>query len=1002
MNQTSGIGSSREDSPPAELVFSASSSASRPAGVVQETVLNPEGRRLGAEGGTSLTFEVAPSAADSRVWKRLFPGEADPTGADFDTPAACELGHFAIEERIGAGGMGAVFRALDTRLQRVVALKVLSPAQSRDRASVLRFQNEARAAARLDHENIARVHYIGEDRGLHFIAFEYVTGQNVRDLITRTGRLAVADAVNYALQIASALRHTASAGVVHRDIKPSNIIITPSGRAKLVDLGLARKLASDSVGDLTIAGTTLGTFDYISPEQARDPRTVDVRSDIYSLGCTLYHMLTGGPPYSSGTVLQKLLDHQSGHAPDPRAVNGQVPPALAAVCRKMMAGDPKNRYSTPDELIRDLAAVAAPLGLRPMPADGYVWARPAAAASPVMRSGLIWAASLAVVVLLAIAVDRWPIGIDPDRSNEPRNADGAQAISSPRDRLEESAGHLPPQVEPPIRQGGRLEETAGSADGPNVSPGSDDQSKATLAGGASTRPGGTGRQGASAVRDSASGVQAEAPDTDRLASGADQGPGTAQSKSAEELFQLLNRARELGAALWPDASPVRPSEGAQQPPSSVAERSERPPFGTEAEIVLLSPSGEPNVYDSLADAVTAALPGDTIELHYDGLPVEPSGPLSVRDKQVTIRAGGRPGGEVYRPVIEFVGDADRDPYAASRMVTVAGEGGSLHLSGVEVRFSVRGEARNAAGRWALFALSDVEQVRLTGTAVTLVNPEAWPLTVFDLRPPEGVSAEGLQIMGMMNSEGAEGFSIEMQRCLVRGEADLVTVAHTLPGQVSATDSAFALGSALLNVTGGTDLPLAGDLIDVELDHVTSVVGQAVVQVELGSGREATPLRVAARDSLFSTTSPGPLVLMDGDKTESAFEKLLTWNGRRNVFDGFSRFWTIFDEDGAAVAGSPNFASWLSRWRSAGPAAGSSDERAIAPGSADNVWVDPEAARYKTRSEVTADDLELDVAAVPVDTLDASDGGLVGAAPERLPKAYAAPARLGAAGAVSPR
>ena len=123
----------------------------------------------------------------------------------------------------------------------------------------------------------------------------------------------VAESVNYILQIASALVHTSAQGVVHRDIKPSNIIITPSGRAKLVDLGLARKENKDDhAADLTVAGTTLGTFDYISPEQARDPRAADVRSDIYSLGCTLYHMLTGEPPYPEGTVLQKLLQHQGG------------------------------------------------------------------------------------------------------------------------------------------------------------------------------------------------------------------------------------------------------------------------------------------------------------------------------------------------------------------------------------------------------------------------------------------------------------------------------------------------------------------------------------------------------------------------------------------------------------------------------------------------------------------------------------------------------------------
>jgi serine/threonine-protein kinase len=113
------------------------------------------------------------------------------------------------------------------------------------------------------------------------------------------------------MQLAAALSHTAAAGVIHRDIKPSNVLITPQGRAKLVDLGLARKESADASAELTVAGTTLGTFDYISPEQAKDPRSVDVRSDIYSLGCTLYHMLTGEPPYPEGTVLQKLLDQRT-------------------------------------------------------------------------------------------------------------------------------------------------------------------------------------------------------------------------------------------------------------------------------------------------------------------------------------------------------------------------------------------------------------------------------------------------------------------------------------------------------------------------------------------------------------------------------------------------------------------------------------------------------------------------------------------------------------------
>jgi serine/threonine-protein kinase len=238
--------------------------------------------------------------------RRLFPPRDTPP-ARMPSVAGIRLGHFEIEERIARGGMGTVFRARDLRLDRLVALKVLSQEQLRDPAAVQRFQNEARAAAKLDHENIARVYFIGEDRGVHFIAFEYVRGTTVREAIAAKGQLTQDEAVNYTLQAAEALRHTDMAGVVHRDIKPSNLIVTPSGRVKLVDLGLARQTDPGQEADLTVTGTTLGTFDYISPEQARDPRNVDVRSDIYSLGCTLFHMLTGRPPYAQGTTRRRSI-----------------------------------------------------------------------------------------------------------------------------------------------------------------------------------------------------------------------------------------------------------------------------------------------------------------------------------------------------------------------------------------------------------------------------------------------------------------------------------------------------------------------------------------------------------------------------------------------------------------------------------------------------------------------------------------------------------------------
>src|SRR5713101_8036703 len=254
------------------------------------------------------------------------------------------LGHFELLEPIGAGGMAAVLRARDTQLDRTVALKILPPEMASNPESILRFHQEARAAAKLDHENIARVFFCGEDQGLHFISFEFVEGETLRAHIQSHGRLSVPDAVNYLAQIAGGLAHAAERGVVHRDIKPSNIIITPNGRAKLVDMGLARSVEPRGDLALTQSGVTLGTYDYISPEQALEPRQADVRSDIYSLGCTFYHALTGQAPVPEGTAAKKLHHHQQVAPVDPRQINPEISDDVAAILVRMMAKDPKVRY----------------------------------------------------------------------------------------------------------------------------------------------------------------------------------------------------------------------------------------------------------------------------------------------------------------------------------------------------------------------------------------------------------------------------------------------------------------------------------------------------------------------------------------------------------------------------------------------------------------------------------------------------------------------------------
>lgn len=278
-----------------------------------------------------------------------------------------QIDDVVLEEFIGGGGMGAVLRGRDVVLQRTVAVKVLSTYQAGDEENAKRFRMEARSAARLDHPRIARVYYVGEDRGLRFIIFEYIEGTNIRDLVASRGPFSIADTLNFTLQVADALTHAWQRNVVHRDIKPSNILITKDGQAKLVDMGLARvhqvEHQEQADNDLTATGMTLGTFDYIAPEQARNPRDADTRSDIYSLGCTIYFMLTGRPPFTGGTPLQKLLSHQGDRPPELMSLRPDTPAALVGIVEKMLAKKPEMRYQTPVELTQALLKVADQLGV---------------------------------------------------------------------------------------------------------------------------------------------------------------------------------------------------------------------------------------------------------------------------------------------------------------------------------------------------------------------------------------------------------------------------------------------------------------------------------------------------------------------------------------------------------------------------------------------------------------------------------------------------------------
>jgi predicted Ser/Thr protein kinase len=293
------------------------------------------------------------------------PSRCTPDSACGPTPleVPAELrGHprYRVLRLLDAGGMGVVFRAIHRLMDRVVALKVVHRRLLDQPAAVERFRQEVKAAARLHHPNIVTAYDADQAGETHFLVMEYVEGRSLGRVVEEGGPLPVRTACEYSRQIALALQHAHEAGMVHRDLKPANVLVTAQGQVKVLDFGLARFVSdSTSAEPHTPVGTVVGTPDYMAPEQAHTPQQADVRADLYSLGCLLYFVLTGRPPFHEGSVLQKLLAHQE-RRPRPLAeVRGDVPAGLAALVERLLAKDPAQRPSLPAEVARGLAPFAA-------------------------------------------------------------------------------------------------------------------------------------------------------------------------------------------------------------------------------------------------------------------------------------------------------------------------------------------------------------------------------------------------------------------------------------------------------------------------------------------------------------------------------------------------------------------------------------------------------------------------------------------------------------------
>jgi len=271
------------------------------------------------------------------------------------------LGQYNLLERLGEGGMGTVFKARHQRLERVVALKLIRKERLTNLDTVQRFQREARAAARVSHPNIVTIYDADEVNGTHFFVMEYVEGTDLAKLVKKHGPLPAAQACEYIRQAALGLQGASEQGLVHRDIKPANLILTTKGVVKILDMGMARVVrqteeAAEATDPLTQEGTVMGTPDYMAPEQATDPHRADIRADLYSLGSTLYFLLTGKPPFPGGTLSEKLLKLQLEQPRPVEELRPDLPPGLADLVRKLMAKRPAERYQTPLELVAALGS----------------------------------------------------------------------------------------------------------------------------------------------------------------------------------------------------------------------------------------------------------------------------------------------------------------------------------------------------------------------------------------------------------------------------------------------------------------------------------------------------------------------------------------------------------------------------------------------------------------------------------------------------------------------
>lgn len=858
----------------------------------EEPGSSPPGNQEATVITTRAPMEVASASvpAPSAGTERLGPGS--------------RLGHFELLECVGGGGMGRVFRAYDSALGRTVAVKVLSPEQAADGEVLLRFRHEAQTAARLNHENIVQVYHVGDAQGLPYIVFEFIEGLNIRALVERKGVLPLAEAVSYTFQVAEALAHAAAQNVVHRDIKPSNILITTEGHAKLIDLGLARlHKISAAVGDLTASGVTLGTFDYISPEQARDPRTADVRSDIYSLGCTLFYMLAGRPPFPEGTVLQKLLQHQGEEPPDVRQFRPELPPETSRLLRKMMAKDPRRRFQSAQQLIEALVVFAEQLGLQPAAPGERSWVSGVQPPLSLYQRHLPWIAPVAVLAVAVVLLNiLWASPPSPrDLATDWIGSTGEEQVGPPEPRSgvkDENRG-----VDPGVAGPGAVAQAdAGTVSRPENAPrGSPASESGTGMTPTSVAPakaaGATSPEAAPSAAPVAATSGPPSPTGVRPDLPGPETPGPEPGAPGATAIASANPPHAASAEVMPatNSASLGPAES---PPASAKQ-------GEGLGVLVVDPVGSgPNQFATLSAACAAAATGDVVVLRFNGPRQEE--PVALNNLKLTIRAA-----EGYQPVVTFR-PGELDPMNRPRaMIRLSGS--QLTLVSVTLVLEVPREA--VSEQWSLVESRPAEMVRLEKCSLTIDNTSTQSgayhpdVAFFRVRAAPGagslIAGEGTPV--------ARRTAIALADCVLRGEAVVVRAQDLWPFEFSWENGLLVTTERLLAADGGERVPAAGESIRISLQHVTAVVRAGLCRFSQGSlGPRLLSTQVDCRNSILAGGPAASLVEHLDATAVDAARQGFAWNGDRNFYEGFSNFWSIRVAASSSAEVMP-FEAWREYW-----------------------------------------------------------------------------------------